>query len=272
MTRPRTDLEFVRDLLDQGLSVAEAARRAGVPRSSVQTWLRQGLDRAIDSRTDTPAEGLPCDFCHYIRDLSESSYAYLLGLYLGDGCISDHGRGVYRLRIVQDSKYQNLIRECVIAMHWVLPNKVGFVKQQGCTEISSYSKHCHACFHSMGAVRNSNEQSCWSRGSAGSLYDTHIFSSEASCIRTDAAPLTGSVPAASRTSTRGTCSSTDPKTFTGSSPRRAIASALNGGEATNGRLQSRSENRSKDSTISLDRSHKCPERGSNPHALAGNGF
>src|SRR2546423_11578769 len=103
MTRPRKDLETVRDLLAQGLPVAEASRRAGIPRSTVVTWLSEGLDEILDARVDGPPDRTPCEFCRYVRDVSEGPYAYLLGLYLGDGYIADHGRGVYRLRIFQDS-------------------------------------------------------------------------------------------------------------------------------------------------------------------------
>jgi hypothetical protein len=38
------------------------------------------------------------------------AYVYLLGLYLGDGCISAHRRQVFKLRIVLDSKYPGIIR------------------------------------------------------------------------------------------------------------------------------------------------------------------
>lgn len=42
------------------------------------------------------------------RPLDEAAYAYLLGLYLGDGSISRHPR-TYRLRIFQDQRYPLLI-------------------------------------------------------------------------------------------------------------------------------------------------------------------
>jgi len=61
-------------------------------------------------------DGGRCDFCKYVRELTESSYAYLLGLYLGDGCIATHPRGVYKLRIFQDNKYTSLIRQCMVAI------------------------------------------------------------------------------------------------------------------------------------------------------------
>src|SRR5258706_10592072 len=101
MTRPRKDLEIVRDLLDQGLSVAEASRRAGIPRGTVQTWVAQGLDETFDARIDGPPDGRPCEFCRYVSHLSEEPYAYLLGLYLGDGHISTSERAVHKLRIFQ---------------------------------------------------------------------------------------------------------------------------------------------------------------------------
>lgn len=139
MTRPRKDLETVRDLLAQGLSVAETARRAGIPRSTVRMWVAGGLDSCLDARSG----GLhgAHELCPYVRNVTESSYAYLLGLYLGDGCIST-GRGdVHKLRVFQDNRYPNLVHQCQIAMQWVIPNKAGWTQQAGCKEIYSYSKH-----------------------------------------------------------------------------------------------------------------------------------
>jgi hypothetical protein len=46
---------------------------------------------------------------------------YLLGLYLGDGCISAHPRGVYRLRITLDLRYPGIVEECEAALRAVLP-------------------------------------------------------------------------------------------------------------------------------------------------------
>jgi hypothetical protein len=144
MTRPPEDVEAVRDLLAQNLSIAEVARRSCIPRGTIRSWLANGLDETL--RTRSAGEEGPCEFYYYVRNLSESSYAYLLGLYLGDGCISEHQRGVFRLRIFQDQKYPSLIHQCMIAMRWVLPNKVGLVQGEGCKEIYSYSKHWPCVF------------------------------------------------------------------------------------------------------------------------------
>jgi hypothetical protein len=96
MTRPRKDLETVRDLLDQGLSISEAARRAGIPRGTIKTWVANGLEETLNSRIHDSSPDRPCEFCYYVRNLSETPYAYLLGPYLGDGYIAAHPRGGVR--------------------------------------------------------------------------------------------------------------------------------------------------------------------------------
>jgi hypothetical protein len=91
------------DLATSGLGASEIARRLGIPRSTVRGWLGGAIPvRRLDD----------CHRCRADRDLSAlpGEYVYLLGLYLGDGCISSHSRGVYRLRIVLDEKYPGIIR------------------------------------------------------------------------------------------------------------------------------------------------------------------
>jgi hypothetical protein len=130
MTRPKQDVEAVRDLLAQGHSIAETARRVGIARATVRDWMRAGFDLRFNARR-AGAHGRD-ELCPYVRDLSESTYAYLLGLYLGDGHLSKHARDVYKLRIYQDNKYPSLIHQCKIAMHWTIPNAVGTVRKEGC--------------------------------------------------------------------------------------------------------------------------------------------
>jgi hypothetical protein len=59
---------------------------------------------------------------HYaLSQLPHCDYAYLLGLYLGDGCISMTPKGTYRLRITLDSGYPGIVRECAAAIRAVMP-------------------------------------------------------------------------------------------------------------------------------------------------------
>jgi hypothetical protein len=66
----------------------------------------------------------------------------VLGLYLGDGCIS-RDRRVWRLRITLDKKYQGIIDRCREAIDMLMPGqRAGIVRQaKGCVEVTLYSKH-----------------------------------------------------------------------------------------------------------------------------------
>ena len=99
--------------------------------------------------------GAGCETCghasHAFPELPES-YVYLLGIYLGDGCISAHRRGVFRLRVFLDSGYPGIVDEVVAAMAEVMPgNRVArhchpsnYATADGgaktCVGVSSYSK------------------------------------------------------------------------------------------------------------------------------------
>jgi hypothetical protein len=93
---PRATVDRARHLSQQGLIDRVVAQPVGVSTGVVQDW-RTGI-RRIPGTERKP--GCPrCDG----QLLDESAYSYLLGLYLGDGCISmvgDPAKGVWRLRII----------------------------------------------------------------------------------------------------------------------------------------------------------------------------
>ena len=69
------------------------------------------------------------------------SYPYLLGIYLGDGCISPYARGVFCLRISLDAAYPQIIKEAAAAMGSSMPrNRVGRVDYGTWVELTSYSR------------------------------------------------------------------------------------------------------------------------------------
>jgi hypothetical protein len=80
-------------------------------------------------------------------------------MYLGDGCLSPSPRGVYRLRIVCDLKYPDIIDEIATSMVIVRGvDKVGFVLKVGCIEVYSYWKHWLCLFPQHGPGRKHERQ------------------------------------------------------------------------------------------------------------------
>jgi hypothetical protein len=89
-----------------------------------------------------PPTCLRCDQVEHRFDELPCAYVYLLGLYLGDGTISRHRRGVYRLRIFLDMKYPKIVAECESAMREVMPgNRVErLLTVSNCFQVSAYSR------------------------------------------------------------------------------------------------------------------------------------
>jgi hypothetical protein len=87
--------------------------------------------------------------------LPQVPYTYLLGLYLGDGCLSAGPREVYRLRIACAERYPGLIAQCERAMAEVLPNKVNRTRKRNerCWDVYSCSKHWPCLFPQHGPGR-----------------------------------------------------------------------------------------------------------------------
>lgn len=141
------DVHEVLGLIDQGLNDCEIARRSGVPRSTVREWrANRGRARARICASDAscPKCGAPR---HDFSALVTVHYSYLLGLYLGDGCLSRHRGDVYRLRIVLDARYPGIIDECAAAMRSVMPdNRCGRVRCPGAFEVYAYSKQWPCLF------------------------------------------------------------------------------------------------------------------------------
>lgn len=146
-------------LRDRGLTAGVIACELGVPRSTVRGWLSGG--RAALRLATTACER--CGAPSHRFDGLPPAYAYLLGLYLGDGCISEHARSVYRLRIHLDLRYPRIIDACEAAIHEVLPKpKVARMKRRSNyvanpefshVEVSCYSKSWPCLFPQHGPGR-----------------------------------------------------------------------------------------------------------------------
>lgn len=131
-------------LLDQGLSQNAVSKQTGISRAAIRSWLTriEPLPRIL-GHTECPRCAplpLPLD--------DPANYAYLLGLYLGDGCISAHPRGRgYYLRIACADAWPGLIEECRHAVAAVHPSgSVYLAQKQGCVAVTSYSRHWPCLF------------------------------------------------------------------------------------------------------------------------------
>jgi hypothetical protein len=131
--RTRVERHLVDFVAGQGRNSSEVARLTGIPRSTVRDWLREPpLDDCCEGANGTP-------------EVPGAEYAYLLGMYLGDGDISrSSGNRCYRLRITADASYPGVIAECAAAMQAVVPrNRVSIrhrTSGERAVEISAYSK------------------------------------------------------------------------------------------------------------------------------------
>jgi hypothetical protein len=148
---PQATVDRARALSIQGLFVREVALFVGVAIRTVRNW-RTGQRRAL-GRSSTKAA---CPRCGDEVTLPEpcAEYAYLLGLYLGDGHIvlaGDRSKAVWRLSIWCADDWPGLVQECARAMRAVRPdNRVALTQKQGCAEVSSYSRHWPCLFPQYG--------------------------------------------------------------------------------------------------------------------------
>lgn len=132
-------------LLRGGAKNADVARRLDVPKGTVGYWLH--MDRA--GRGDLPDRqaARSCPRCDG-RELDGTAYAYLLGLYLGDGHIIRYsGHRVPSLMITCSDAWPGLMDACEAAVRAVFPdNAVCRVRRTGCHNVKVYSGHLWCLF------------------------------------------------------------------------------------------------------------------------------
>ena len=143
---PRSTVDLAKTLSDLGILDRENAEICGVSVAAIRHW-RRGSRRSRDR--DAPR----CPRCHG-RPLDESAYAYLLGLYLGDGHMTLSRKGVWALSITCCDGWPGLMTQARLAISAVMPSsKVFAVARTGCTEIKSTSKHWLCLFPQHGPGR-----------------------------------------------------------------------------------------------------------------------
>jgi len=111
--------------MECGISLRSISISTGISRATLHDWREHPVStnqRATCPRC-APSPMLP---------EPQADYAYLLGLYLGDGCISLAGardKRVWKLRIACADVWPGLRRECERAMTAVRPGNKVFTRQ-----------------------------------------------------------------------------------------------------------------------------------------------
>lgn len=147
---PQATVDTALRLSAIGILDKENAWICGVSIAAIRHW-RAGRRRVASGFT--AARRISCPRCH-ARSMNESSYAYLLGLYLGDGHITRGPRDVYVLAIACCDDWPGLMTAARQAMSAVMPtSSVSCVQQTGCTMVKSYSKHWMCLFPQHGPGR-----------------------------------------------------------------------------------------------------------------------
>ncbi|MFH8927970.1 helix-turn-helix domain-containing protein [Streptomyces pristinaespiralis] len=134
-------------LVDQGRSLNSVSQETGISRAAIRSWR---------SRLEPLDRSTPCPRCEDVPRPPEdpAAYSYLLGLYLGDGCVSSSRRGVHVLRIACTATWPGLIEACAEAMQRLRPgNKVYRVRHPGCQYVAAASKHWPCLLPQHGAGR-----------------------------------------------------------------------------------------------------------------------
>ncbi|WP_187370236.1 helix-turn-helix domain-containing protein [Streptomyces boluensis] len=131
-------------LVSQGRSLNSVSKETGVSRAAIRSWLVR-----IEPLPRMSAQSGPCCRCQPVPawPADPAAYSYLLGLYLGDGCISSGARSGYFLRIACADAWPGLIDACVTAVKAANPSgKAARVQAVGYVSVVGYSQHWPCLF------------------------------------------------------------------------------------------------------------------------------
>ncbi len=143
----------------------EVERRTCIPKSTVNRFIvRYGTVANFDEQYPWEDEPdtltmLRGEFNPQLHHHLYENYAYLLGLYLGDGHIAKAPKNVLRLCIALDVKYPQIIHRCMATMQAMLPqHSVNIIHKQGCDWVNCYHKKWHEYFPQHGEGHKHNRK------------------------------------------------------------------------------------------------------------------
>jgi hypothetical protein len=127
MLRARRSLDDIRKVFElKALSLTdrEVSRETGIPINTIRTWrngrvpdyARPSIPARLDGRNELESFDRTA--------IRKAPYAYLLGAYLGDGCLTQKGSS-WSLRITLDESYPGIIEECCSAIEVIRGRRPG---------------------------------------------------------------------------------------------------------------------------------------------------
>jgi hypothetical protein len=129
-TRSRRSLRDVREVFALkaiGLTDRQISTLTRVPINTIRTWRNGRLPlcarpAVLSEHSTTRSEPVPD-----LSTLPTADYAYLLGMYLGDGWLAKNGSS-FILRITLDEAYPGIIAECEQAIQRVAPEQLVYAR------------------------------------------------------------------------------------------------------------------------------------------------
>jgi hypothetical protein len=124
------------DLHKTGNNHGQIAKQLNIPRTTVRDFLKIKSNIVPKNKVPLPIED----------EAFRKNYAYFLGIFLGDGCLSLGKKNVYRCRITLDAKYSDIISKTKNCISTIMPNnKTSIVYRPykgmpSCVDVSCYSK------------------------------------------------------------------------------------------------------------------------------------
>jgi hypothetical protein len=148
--RSNNEYRQILQLWEAGYNKSAIERETGIPRPTVRDCIKKfGTQKELEEylhreqKLEWQIRATEPDF--------RLHYAYMLGIYLGDGCISEDRR-TYKLRVVMDKKYPNILNRVIESIQILVPNNsVCTVQKIGCIEIACYSNDWVEMFPQHGA-------------------------------------------------------------------------------------------------------------------------
>lgn len=167
-------------LLTDGRSMNSVSKETGISRAAIRSWQSRVEPLPRFNQTD------PCS-----PPTDTASYSYVLGLYLGDGYISQpSSHRVPSLRITCDDKWPGILDSAEQALRRVFPsNRVCRPKKVGCHDVKVYSKHLTLLFPQHGPGKKHERRIAledWQQA----IVDTHPWEFIRGLIHSDGCRIT----------------------------------------------------------------------------------